>query len=119
MTRYANGAAFERSISKTLSELGWWTGRIAGSHGEADVVAISPDDVLLVQCKTSGSIPPHERRSLYEAAQRCGGTAIVVSREQDADDRRRTRLRWRQVIDPASSRGWGDEWEPYRPKGGA
>lgn len=52
MTRYTNGANFERQIKKAFEDSGWWVQRSAGSHGEADLVALAANcRPVLVQCK--------------------------------------------------------------------
>ena len=52
MTRYSNGANFERQIKKAFEDSGWWVQRSAGSHGEADLVALAANcRPVLVQCK--------------------------------------------------------------------
>ena len=114
MTHYANGAALERSVMAVLRDRGWVCTRSAGSHSPADVWAARAGwDPLLVQAKASGAISPAEWDDLWRAATAAGAVALVASRERCTDDRRRTRIRFRQLLGPrgdAARRPWED-WE--------
>lgn len=68
-TNYARGAAFELRVAAKLAEDGYETFRSAGSHGKADVVALKPGEVLLVQCKRSGLIDREEWNGLVRLRQ--------------------------------------------------
>ena len=54
-TNYQSGVRLERRAFALLGERGWFVVRSAGSHGVADLVALSPADghAVLVQCKTA------------------------------------------------------------------
>lgn len=82
MTRYTRGAHFERRVMGICQEAGWWASRAAGSHGEADVVALKKGlTPLLIQCKTANWGSPTDRAELAEAARRAGATPLMVTRE--------------------------------------
>lgn len=70
MTQYARGATFERQVMKDLARFGWEVFRSAGSHGKADVVAIRPGRILLIQCKISGEIDRAEWNEVVRMAER-------------------------------------------------
>lgn len=80
MTNYANGSAFERKVARLLSDDGYLVIRAAGSHGEADLVAIKPGQILLVQCKTSGRLDPGEWNAFYSAADSVGAVPLLAHR---------------------------------------
>lgn len=64
MTNYARGADFERRVGKALTAEGFEVFRSAGSHGKADLCAVKPGQVLLVQCKRNGQIDRDEWNEL-------------------------------------------------------
>jgi Holliday junction resolvase len=68
-TNYARGADFERRVGKALSEHGYEVFRAAGSHGKADLCAVKPGQVLLVQCKRNGEIAREEWNELVRLRQ--------------------------------------------------
>lgn len=74
-TNYQLGASFERRILADLAQRGYWVFRAAGSRGKADVLAIRPGSILLVQCKRNGSIPRQEWNDLYALACELAGGA--------------------------------------------
>ena len=79
MSNYSNGSAFERRVAVDLERDGYACMRAAGSKGAADLIALKPGQVLLVQCKrTNGQLPPHERRALTELAARVAAIAVVA-----------------------------------------
>lgn len=80
MTQYARGAVFERKVAGLLADDGYLVVRAAGSHGHADLVALKAGQVVLVQCKTSGALPPGEWNPFYEAAERVGAVALLAHR---------------------------------------
>ncbi len=63
---YAKGVRFEREVKASLEAAGWWVLRTAGSHGFADLVAISKESgaVVFIQCKKVGTI--NEANSLLK-----------------------------------------------------
>lgn len=70
MSKYGLGADFERRVAKDLGEQGYECFRAAGSHGKADVVAIKPGQILLIQCKRSGEIDREEWNEVVALARR-------------------------------------------------
>lgn len=80
VTQYRRGAEFERKVAGLLTDDGYLVVRAAGSHGHADLVALKPGQVVLVQCKTSGALPPGEWNPFYEAAERVGAVALLAHR---------------------------------------
>jgi Holliday junction resolvase len=68
MTGYGAGANLERETRKQLVDNGYFAVRAAGSHGIADIVALKPGEVLLVQCKTDGRMVPAERAEIISRA---------------------------------------------------
>jgi len=68
MTNYQRGAAFERVVVASLSDVGYVAARFAGSKSAmgADVIAMGHRQILLVQCKTGAkSISAGEWNSFY------------------------------------------------------
>jgi len=63
---YRKGRHNEYRTMRLLEAAGYLCIRAAGSHSPFDVVAISPTDVLLVQCKTNGSLTPAERERMED-----------------------------------------------------
>lgn len=78
--QYRSGTAFERTVRADLEANGYRTVRAAGSHGIADLVALKPGQVLLVQCKTDGSLPPKPWNELYGLALECGAVPVLAER---------------------------------------
>ena len=81
-SQYRRGVRFERIIIDDLRSNGYYAQRTPGSRGVADVIAIKPGQILLVQCKISGSLAPEPWNQLYDAAIACG--ALPVMAEKDA-----------------------------------
>lgn len=79
-TSYQLGRSFEYTVRNLLRKHGYFVIRSAQSKGEADLVAIAPGSILLVQCKRGGTIPKEERESLFTLAQRIGVEAILADR---------------------------------------
>ena len=79
MTGYTNGRRHEYLVRDELEAFGYRCVRAAGSKGKADIVALKPGVVLLVQVKVGGpQIAPQERSDLFEMAQDAGALAIVA-----------------------------------------
>jgi Holliday junction resolvase len=79
MTRYASGYAFEKRVINALTLDGYACVRAAGSKGVADVVALKPGQVLLVQVKLRNPrLPPAERAALMALAQRLKALPVVA-----------------------------------------
>lgn len=78
MTHYDGGAAFERETRKHLENDGYWVIKAAGSKGKADLVAIKPGQVLIVQCKRNGTCPPAERAEVRRIAALLPGVGVPL-----------------------------------------
>ncbi len=59
---YLRGVRFERERQQAYEIEGWDCMRTAGSHGGADLIAISPKgDVRLIQCKVTSDVASVDR----------------------------------------------------------
>jgi len=68
----------ETKVAKLFRARGYYTTISAGSRGVADVVAIKLGEVLLVQCKSKGSLSNIEKQTLKELAQRIGAKGFAA-----------------------------------------
>lgn len=75
---YRRGRKFEYEIKNHLEEKGFLTFRTAGSHGIADIIGVSNNDVLLVQCKYGQKPTKSERMEMYSAEWNVTGNNIIV-----------------------------------------
>jgi Holliday junction resolvase len=89
-SNYARGRALEHRVRTHLREQGYEVLRTAGSKSKVDLVAIKPGQILFVQCKRSGALPPAEWNGLWDLAAMAG--AIPVLAEQLTRGRRYWRL---------------------------
>jgi Holliday junction resolvase len=105
------GTAFENRVKKHLEEQGWFVLRAAGSHGCADLVAISPDEVCFVQAKLGGpgAMPPAEWNELYQTAIRYGGVPVIVHPPK------RGKLAYLRMLDEKVDRGTRGPAAPCEP----
>ena len=72
-TPYRRGAYFERRVKRELELHGYLVIRSAGSHGLVDLVALSPNYVMLIQCRADGELDPATRSALLKLdTGRCG-----------------------------------------------
>jgi Holliday junction resolvase len=79
VTNYQSGRANEYRIRDDLVGFGYECVRAAGSKGKADIVALRPGEVLLVQVKASNpQIAPAERVALVEMATAAGALPLVA-----------------------------------------
>jgi Holliday junction resolvase len=81
MTHYADGTRFEHKTRAHLADNGYEVIRAAGSKGstKADLVALKPGQLLLVQCKRSGTLPPDEWDRLVEVAGWVGAIPVLAA----------------------------------------
>lgn len=79
-TGYQLGRALEYRVRDKLTADGYFCIRAAASKGLVDIIAIKRGQVLFVQCKRSGSLPPGEWNELYEAALHVGAIPVMASR---------------------------------------
>ena len=106
MTNYRNGRANEYRIRDDLERYNYECVRAAGSKGKADLVALRPGEVLLVQVKASNpQLSPAERAELLAMAERCGGEPIVAYKPS------RRPVVYRVLLGPGPK-----EWAPWMPQ---
>ncbi|MBI3764145.1 MAG: hypothetical protein HY260_20075 [Chloroflexi bacterium] len=63
---YRKGARLEQKARKLLESLGYTVIRSAGSKGPADLIAIGPTHVRLIQVKATGALRPSDITRLRE-----------------------------------------------------
>jgi Holliday junction resolvase len=99
MTAYRRGLYREERTSDILTAEGYLVMRAPGSHGQPDLVAIKPGQVLAVQVK-SGDAPLRGGwwNELWTVAVRAGAVPIV------ADWPKRGTLRLRRITGPHAAR---------------
>jgi Holliday junction resolvase len=70
MSSYATGTRFEHKTRDDLQDNGYVVVRAAGSKGgtKADLIAVKPGQLLFVQCKSAGALPPDEWDRIVEVA---------------------------------------------------
>lgn len=70
MTHYQTGTRFEHKVIADLADNGYVLIRAAGSKGSSkvDLVAMKPGQLLFIQCKRSGALPPDEWDRVVEVA---------------------------------------------------
>ena len=78
---YYRGRAFEYRCMKWLKAKGYFVLRAPQSKGIADLVAIKPGLVLLIQCKNRPHLPEDEQSSLVELAHSVGARPIFLFSE--------------------------------------
>lgn len=90
--RYNRGAAFERKVVDLFRSIDFFACRAGGSHGIADVVAISvnKEKVYFIQCKTDGNLSFEEWNKLVSEAGIYGAVPVLASK----DVRGGVRLEW-------------------------
>lgn len=115
MSNASRGSAFERTVKADLESHGWYVVRAAGSHGHADLLAVSRDEVAFVQAKLGGPgrMPPAEWNDLYRVAMRYGGVPVLVHRPK------RGLLEYLRMLDEKPEtgvRGPAAPCEPWSPE---
>lgn len=78
MNEYREGRRVEYAVIAHLQEQGYDTIRAASSKGLADVVAIKPGQVLLVNVKRTTPPGPAERADLLRVAASLPGVAVPL-----------------------------------------
>lgn len=80
-SHYSTGRAFEWKVRDNLTANGYDVVRAAGSKGgtKADLIAFKPGQLLLVQCKRRGVLPPAEWNRLVEVAGWVQALAILAA----------------------------------------
>jgi Holliday junction resolvase len=99
MTHYADGTRFEHKVRDDLTTNGYEVIRAAGSKGgsKADLVALKPGQLLFVQCKRSGTLPPAEWNRLVEVAGWVGAVPVLAANGERGRGVVYTRLLGRKV----------------------
>jgi Holliday junction resolvase len=77
-TQYRLGRALEYRIRDRLREQGYDVLRTAGSHSPVDLVAIKPGQLLFIQCKRGGTMPPASWNALYDLAECVGAVPVMA-----------------------------------------
>lgn len=82
---YEAGRRLEYEVVHYLTDSGYLAFRSPGSKGAADIIAMKSvpggggiSDLLFVQCKKDGYIPPAERHALTVLAEQFGARSLVV-----------------------------------------
>ena len=75
---YRNGRAFEYRVRTQLRDAGFLVLRMAGSKTKVDMIAVRPGELLVIQCKRSGALPPAEWNALYEIAAMFPGVPVLA-----------------------------------------
>lgn len=104
VNHYQAGRRVEQEVSDHLGERGYDVIRSAASKGAADLVAIHDGEILFIQVKKTEktAVTPAERRQLIRLADRVSGAAyaLVAYKVEYENDRRRSRIRYRQLLGP-------------------
>lgn len=93
MNHYRSGSDFEREVRTHLTTEGYWVMKSAGSKTKADLIAIKPGQVLIVQCKRNGTCSPAERVEVLRIASLLPGVAVPLVAS-------RPRITFRQLTGP-------------------
>lgn len=94
--------------------ISYYVGRQAGSKGLWDLIAMrAPRQLVLVQCKVNGVLPPAEWNELLTVAQEVGAIAVLAQRDQPGH-----RLTYRRLLQRKGVLREGPLWEPWEPARG-
>jgi len=107
--KYRAGLVLEHATRHDLEADGYYVIRSAGSKGAADLGALKPGEVLLVQCKLDGKMTPAERASFAELADRLGVVSLVASWHKQGRQARTVRFMYRT---PGHESWWVTPWTP-------
>ncbi len=82
MNHYATGRRFEWAVRDDLFENGFEVIRAAGSKGgsKVDLIALKPGQMLFVQCKATGTLPPGEWDRLVEVSAWVSAVPILAAK---------------------------------------
>ena len=81
MTNYSKGRAFEYRVKRYLEDKGFVVFRTAGSHSQADLIALKHGEVWLVQCKSgNGYLLPAEKDKLLTLTGELGVTPVLATK---------------------------------------
>ena len=109
MSGYSDGRKLEYATLASLTLDGYWCVRAAGSKGKADVVALKPglvNEILFVQCKTSGLMAPADREDLFELATVFDGIALCARWVKEG--RAARTVEFRELTGPGPK-----DWQPW------
>lgn len=106
MSGYTDGRRVEYAVIEDLKDNGYDTLRAASSKGLADVVAIKPGQVLLVNCKRTTAPGPAERADLLRIAAALPGVGIPLVALKPL----RQPLTYRALTGPGPK-----DWQPWTP----
>lgn len=81
MTIYTDGRRFEYAVRNDLEADGYWVMRSAGSKTKADLIAIKPGQILIIQCKQDGRVSPAERIEVRRIAAMIDGVPILAHKQ--------------------------------------
>ena len=76
--RYRQGSELELAVKRHLQDNGYYVVKSAGSKGVVDLVALKRGEVLVVQAKTDGYVPPAERMIFRSLAVSIGAVCLVA-----------------------------------------
>lgn len=110
MSHASTGRYVEHLVRDELRRHGWViAARAAGSRGPADLVALKPARVALVQCKrTQAQLSPLERVALIRLADTLGlGLALPLVASKPL----RLPITWRLLTGPGPK-----DWVAWRPE---
>jgi Holliday junction resolvase len=98
---YRAGDRFEKRVITDLETDGYRAWQSRNSRGLADVFALKPGQVLLVQVKAGLTGPSHQEwNGLYELAVRVGAVPLWA----DHDPEHPKRIRYRRLLGPHNDR---------------
>lgn len=94
MTHYASGRRFEWAVRDDLYANGYEVIRAAGSKGgsKVDLIAIKPGQLVFVQCKQTGTLPPDEWDRLVEVSAWVDAVPVLAAKGGRGQGIRYTRL---------------------------
>ena len=78
MNHYRTGRDFEHKVRAHLIDNGYDVVRAAGSKTKADLIAIKPGQVLIIQCKATALPSPHERAEILRIAACIPGAGLAI-----------------------------------------
>lgn len=78
---YATGTRFEHKTRDDLILNGFDVMRAAGSKGSTkiDLIAMKPGQLLFIQCKSNGALPPDEWDRIVEVASWVGAVPLLAA----------------------------------------
>lgn len=77
-SHYHRGRDLEHRVRTHLRGQGYEVLRTAGSKSKVDLVAIKTGQILFVQCKRSGALPPAEWNALWDLAVMVGAVPVLA-----------------------------------------